>query len=222
MFLSTGSYTFYGTNTTFSRKWSFTLDESYYARALVTYDFMWSNLNARILTPGDQIDNEFALGELGYNRNDLPLTQLPPGSYFLEIYEPLGSPSSTTARCVPFGLTIAFTATRGNASVAQGSVAHAGCPYFGLPATLNSLAGLSVFSNQTLRDQRLYLANVEVCRNILTNCLREVKLNSHMQIFRSQRASLLASRWHLLPCSVYTSRRIACLMLMWFCILEHK
>lgn len=164
MFMVTGSYNFRGEDQAFSKKWTFTISESYYVRATVTYDFLWSNINARILLPavGDEKETEFALGELAYNRNELPLTQLPPGTYLLEIYEPLGTTgSSVTTRCVPFSLSLAFAPTRGDASVAQSNVAYSGCPDYPLPTTLSTLSGISVFSNQTAHFQRRALANVK-------------------------------------------------------------
>lgn len=133
-------YAFTQNATEYSAKLSFTVAEFVYVRSTITYDFMWSDLVVRILNNDSSV---VALGENGYNRNEISAFQLPPGQYEIEIFEPL--PQKEELRhCSEF--TFAFAIAPVQVSTTGAVEGFVPCEVDYPPVTFDQIAFKSAFS----------------------------------------------------------------------------
>lgn len=69
------------------------------------YDFVWNALALRLDVPGS---TDSVQGELGYNKNEISILTLSPGTYTLHVYEPFNTSAKILAlrNCVNFHLIV--------------------------------------------------------------------------------------------------------------------
>lgn len=72
---------------------------SVFARVLLSYDFVWSDLSVRILSPEGSL---IVLGENDFNKNQILPLRLPRGTYTIQIFEPAPFHQVGLHRCVSF------------------------------------------------------------------------------------------------------------------------
>lgn len=154
-FESLDTYSFTQTNAALHRRLNFTLDQTYFMRAIISYDFLWNNLNLRLYSQPSR--NLLAYGKTKYNRNDIDVVQLVAGTYTLDIYEP--SLINNAARgCVKFDLLIALLPQVPPADAPLTTQ----CLDWPLPLNVTGITGISTFSDYSVHWQRDVLANVQV------------------------------------------------------------
>lgn len=157
-FESVKTYSFTQTDKALRHHINFTLDQPYFLRAIISYDFLWNNLNLRLrhVNPSATTGNLLAYGKTAYNRNDIDVVQLNEGQYVLEVYEPSLLNNANARGCVKFDLLVALLPVTPSAD----SPVLSRCWDWPLPESVNNIAGLSVLSDSTMHWQRDVLANV--------------------------------------------------------------
>lgn len=79
-----------------------------YFRALLAYDFIWSDLVVRLLDDAGEL---VALGQNKFNKNEIVALQLPSGNYTLEIFEPQALEQEELHHCSQFSFSVCSSAT---------------------------------------------------------------------------------------------------------------
>jgi len=135
----------------FSMDLPFTTDVPLYFRAVAYYEFLWSDI---VLSLRDEFNSTVIAGNNLYDKNEIPVFLLSPGSYWLSIFEPAAQTKSELQRCVGFTFEFGFKEDQGDA------VEYTGCDDGFLPTTLDSVAGISALSDNGLHWERDVLINL--------------------------------------------------------------
>ncbi|GAM25559.1 hypothetical protein SAMD00019534_087340, partial [Acytostelium subglobosum LB1] len=151
-------------------------------RAILTYDFVWNDLVIALLgSDGTTI----SYSTLGYNRADiLPMT-LPPGDYFLSIYEPFANifQGVILNNCVDFTLEYGIQLID-DTQVNQDTII---CDSLLLPQTFNSIGYMSGLTDGSLSFQQNVLVDVMAGNDLIkftltAPSLLRVFLPAHMTV----------------------------------------
>jgi len=122
-----------------------------FARFIVSYDFVWSDLSIRVLNNDD--GSLVALGENAFNKNEILGLQLVTGNYTVEIFEPQPLEAEELHHCTDFvfsyGVAPSPSEMFPDNSVITEDDTDPSCMKLYLPSTLNSISHLSVVSGET-------------------------------------------------------------------------
>eukprot|EP01125_Pyxidicula_operculata_P010688 TRINITY_DN351_c0_g2_i3.p1 TRINITY_DN351_c0_g2~~TRINITY_DN351_c0_g2_i3.p1 ORF type:complete len:2844 (-),score=811.49 TRINITY_DN351_c0_g2_i3:165-8696(-) len=150
-------YAFRQTNKSFSHKLRFDITTFTYMRAILFYDFVWSDLTLR-LTSNDTL---VAFGINQYNENEISGVALQPGSYVLEIFESQPLEQEELRRCTEFTFSYGFAPMKDPSRTSTSSTTYTGCSDLYFPPRLDAIFGFSDLSGQQLHMTRDVLMNVD-------------------------------------------------------------
>ncbi|KYQ93296.1 hypothetical protein DLAC_05961 [Tieghemostelium lacteum] len=160
-FYSIAQYRFVQNSTKFSLSLPFTVNSGASAlpamfRAIITYDFVWNDLEIQLKSSQGKT---LSFGELGYNNAEIQAIELAPGDYNLVIYEPFATKSNQFAlkNCVDFTLEVALQLLD-DTQVNQDTIV---CQNDVFPNTLSTVSYLSPFTAQSVYFQETVLADVQ-------------------------------------------------------------
>eukprot|EP01114_Cavostelium_apophysatum_P014626 TRINITY_DN383_c0_g1_i1.p1 TRINITY_DN383_c0_g1~~TRINITY_DN383_c0_g1_i1.p1 ORF type:complete len:3487 (+),score=923.94 TRINITY_DN383_c0_g1_i1:225-10685(+) len=179
------SYTYKQRNSPLRLRLPFSLDDFFYFRAIIAYDFVMTDISL-VLTVSDQ-PSQKRYGANEYNSYDLETLVLGPGSYVLEIYE-VTPMSSSLQGCADFTLTIGYQLQDqpGQTSELQG------CSDLEIPDNLNRLHLLSPLTGNSVHMARYFLVDVEDRMNTMSFTLSEPSVfTMHVPPFKGLDIDLL-------------------------------
>ncbi|KAM9960930.1 hypothetical protein ACTFIW_010090 [Dictyostelium discoideum] len=181
-FFSSESYNFNQNSSAMTFKLPFVVPEksgSAIFRAVLSYDFIWNNL--AIVLKSSSSANTISDGVLGYNRHEIEILELVPGSYELDIYEPFPTQSNqlNLKNCVDFVLEVGIQ-IKDESDVDKDTVV---CPVLMFPSTLNSIGYLSALSGDSLYFQESVLADVLTGKDVVTFSTKDTEESSLVRIY---------------------------------------
>eukprot|EP01088_Endostelium_zonatum_P015123 TRINITY_DN357_c0_g1_i1.p1 TRINITY_DN357_c0_g1~~TRINITY_DN357_c0_g1_i1.p1 ORF type:complete len:3611 (-),score=673.24 TRINITY_DN357_c0_g1_i1:72-10904(-) len=134
-------YGFTQGNSTLLLNLPFNLTREQFFTAHIGFDFLWSNLNMKLLTLVQGEPSLLSFGSTGYNRNTLSTLTLPVGEYILQIYEPSANEDPAAKSFIEFHLDILMESTQ--LTLNESSGYYSGCGYNDyLPLSLDTLGHL--------------------------------------------------------------------------------
>ncbi|KAN0043380.1 hypothetical protein ACTA71_011032 [Dictyostelium dimigraforme] len=178
-FFSSGSYNFNQNSSAITFKLPFVVPSVSLFRAVLSYDFIWNNL--AIVLKSSSSSNIISDGVLGFNRHEIEIIELVPGSYELDIYEPFPTQASqlNLKNCVDFVLEVGIQ-IKDDSDVDKDTVV---CPVLMFPSTFNSIGYLSPLSGDSLYFQETVLADVLTGKDVITFSTKDSGESSLVRIY---------------------------------------
>jgi len=124
-----------------------------YFRAVVYYDFVWSDLSVRLLNENGEL---IALGQNRYNKNEIEPVQLAAGHYILELFEPEALEQAELHHCSLFTLSIGAAPHASNQIEIYVEEQEEVCPFLGLPYSWNAAPAIHPLNDYTVHEARYF------------------------------------------------------------------
>ncbi|KAK5576095.1 hypothetical protein RB653_007233 [Dictyostelium firmibasis] len=181
-FFSSGAYNFNQNSSAMTFKLPFVVPQKSGVaifRAVLSFDFIWNNL--AIVLKSSSSSNIISDGVLGYNRHEIEILDLVPGSYELDIYEPFPTQANqlNLKNCVDFVLEVGIQ-IKDESDVDKDTVV---CPVLMFPSTLNSIGYLSALTGNSLYFQETVLADVLTGKDVVTFSTKDSTESSLVRIY---------------------------------------